>query len=412
MSRNTILTDRVGLLKRVYSHKLLCSILICILTGLLVSIVTGFRFGYYTNDDYQISFLLSKGDSHILLVNYFLSSFCSAIQQIIVHVNWFVFIQQLCCFLSAIIMTYVITKSGKSYINTIIATLICAFIFSSDVLLVQFSQTPIVICVSGFLLAYYATFFECRKKIRITQLVVSILLIVLASLFRFTPFLVGLAISFIFILSKFFLCFFEDKNNSHIKEKIFYPFKKCFSLFLVFLISFSISFGADILSNVINSSGTNEYVEYNNARARVTDYETVPYQGNESFYNSVGIHSQAELSMFGDDKELYNAEILNKIADYSERIVQDGDSKPVFAIKKTVKRVIRSLKDIYSSLLSVKERVHLPISNKLFLLMVAVLLFGIAILFIFLVYKRKTRLGKEKTPKHNYILNTIIILTK
>ena len=58
-----------------------------------------------------------------------------------------------------------------------------------------------------------------------------------------------------------------------------------------------------------------------------------------------------------------------------------------------------------------KERVHLPISNKLFLLMVAVLLFGIAILFIFLVYKRKTRLGKEKTPKHNYILNTIIILT-
>lgn len=405
--------DRVGFLKRLYSHKLLCSILICILTGLLVSIVTGFRFGYYTNDDYQISFLLSKGDSHILLVNYFLSSFCSAIQQIIVHVNWFVFIQQLCCFLSAIIMTYVITKSGKSYINTIIATLICAFIFSSDVLLVQFSQTPIVICVSGFLLAYYATFFECRKKIRITQLVVSILLIVLASLFRFTPFLVGLAISFIFILSKFFLCSFEDKNNSHIKEKIFYSFKKCFSLFLVFLISFSISFGADILSNVINSSGTSyyEYVEYNNARARVTDYETVPYQGNESFYNSVGIHSQAELSMFGDDKELYNAEILNKIADYSERIVQDGDSKPVFAIKKTVKRVIRSLKDIYSSLLSVKERVHLPISNKLFLLMVAVLLFGIAILFIFLVYKRKTRLGKEKTPKHNYILNTIIILT-
>ena len=66
---------------------------------------------------------------------------------------------------------------------------------------------------------------------------------------------------------------------------------------------------------------------------RVADYETVPYQGNESFYNSVGIHSQAELSMFGYDKESYNADTLNKIADCSEKIVQDGDSKPVFAIK-------------------------------------------------------------------------------
>ena len=407
-----IQTDRVGFLKRLYSHKLLCSILICVLTGFLVSLVTGFRFEYYTNDDYQLSFLLIKGETHNLYVNNLLSMFLSQIQQALTAINCFVVFQFICCCLSMVIIVYVFFSKSKSIWSIFIAILVCGFVFASDVLIVQYSQTPIVICVSGFLLAYYATFFECRKKIQITQLVISILLIVLASLFRFTPFLVGLAISFIFIISKLFLCFFDD-NNSHIKERIFYSFKKCFSLFLVFLISFSISFGADILSNVINSSSSSysDFVEYNNARMRVADYETVPYQGNESFYNSVGIHSQAELSMFGYDKESYNADTLNKIADYSEKIVQDGDSKPVFAIKKTVKRVIRSLKDIYSSLLSVKESLHLPIGNKFFLLIVAVLLLGIAILFIFLVYKRKTRLGKEKTPKHNYILNTIIILT-
>lgn len=232
-----------------------------------------------------------------------------------------------------------ILSKSKSLWSIFIAILVCGFVFVSDGLIVQYSQTPIVICVSGFLLADYATFFECRKKIRITQLVISILLIVLALLFRFIPFLVRLAIGFIFIICKLYLCFFDNKTKSDIKEKIYYTIKKFSFLFLVFLISFSISLCADLLSNYYNSSSASnsDFIEYNNARMRVADYEIVPYQGNESFYSSVGIYSQEELSMFGYDKELYNAEVLNKIADYSEKIVQNGDSKPVFAIKKTFK---------------------------------------------------------------------------
>lgn len=315
-----------------------------------------------------------------------------------------------------IIIVYVLLRKSNSLWCVFVAALICGFVYISDVLIVQFSQTPIVVCVSGFLLSYYATFFEGRKKLRIIQLVFSILFIVLGSLFRFTPFLVGLTMGLAFIICILFSAFFENRISSNFIGKLFGAIKKCSLLFMVFAISFSISFCADLLSNYINSSSTSysDFVKYNNARARVDDYETVSYQGNESFYNSIGINSQLELSMFGYDKELYNAETLNKIADYSERIVQNGDSNPVFAIKniinKSIKRITRFAKDIYGPLLLVKDNLHLPISNKIFLLLVAALIFGVLVVVFILIQKWKTKIGKEKMPKRYKFINALIIL--
>ena len=61
----------------------------CFFIGLVISAACGFRFGYFTNDDYQLSLLFAKGESHSLYVNFFLSSLMSAIQPSVPSVNVF-----------------------------------------------------------------------------------------------------------------------------------------------------------------------------------------------------------------------------------------------------------------------------------------------------------------------------------
>ena len=387
--------------------------MIFFITGLIVSAFCGFKFAYYTNDDYQISFLLTKGEIHNLYVNLFFSSFLSKIQHIFPTINCFVIIQHICCSCSIIAIVYVLLTKIKSFWGVTISIIVSTFVFASDILIVQYSQTPIVLCTSGFLLGYYASLFENRKKIRTLQFIFSILLVFVASLFRFTPFLVGIAISFLFLISILFFKYRIARKSNSIKSSICMSIKKCLSLLLVFVISFALSFGCFFCTETLNTSDSNfsNYIEYNNARMRIADYETVPYEGNEEFYHSVGIHSQTELSMFGYDKELYNAETLNKIADYSEQIVQNGDSKPIYALKKTSKRFIRSINDIYGSVLSVKEKLHLPIGNKLFILMLVILCVGILLLLFWIWHKFSTKrhLGKKAIFKTIYYLLIISV---
>ena len=374
-------------IKMLYQQKLICAVLICFITGVLVSTLCGFHFGYYTNDDYNISFLVAQGEKCDLFLNYFLSSFLISLQGVF-SFNCFVVFQQILCTVALIAIVFVLINRIQGVLGYIISTITCIFVFVSDVLVVQFTQTPIISCAAGMVLLTYAGYHEQRKPARYVQSIISTIFIIVSSLIRFDSFKVCLVLIFVYVVCIFFQLF-RIKTKEIIKLKIVNIIKTSSLFLIVITISLTTSIGMFVTSNLIkeNHDGYEQHLSYNSARSRIADYKTVPYEGNEEFYNSVGIHSQTELSMFGYDKEAYNSEVLNKIADYSEQIVQKGDSKPVFALKKTAKRFIRTLKDLYGSMLSIKEKLHLPIGNKLYLLTL-VIMFSVIVLLLLWVRRK------------------------
>lgn len=401
----------MAFIKKLYDKKFLLSFLLCFIIGGVIFAACGFRFAYYTNDDYQISFYLTKGESHSLYLNYFLSSILSIIQQFVPYINCFIVLQHICCFFSMVIIMYVLLNKMDRIIGLIVSISICSFVFITNILLVQYSQTPIVMCVAGAVLAAYATLFESNKKYRILQITVSIVIIITASLFRFVPFLLCLGFFFLFVFCTIFTLFADtDKSKSYF-SRLCMCLRHCFALILVLIISFLVSCGFYLVSETINSSDASysQYVAYNDARMRVKDYEIVPYEGHEEFYNSIGINSKVELTMLEFDKDLYDAEVLNKIADYSEMIVQDGDSKPVYAIKKTAERLIRSMKDVDETILSIKDAIGLPIENNLFMLLVVTLVIGLFILFIYIKNRLTIKNKITIKPLEQLLIISIVV---
>ena len=317
--------------KKIYRQKLLFSFLMCFFIGLVISAACGFRFGYFTNDDYQLSLLFAT------------------------------VLQQLCCFSSAVIIAYVILNKAGSYFGLLFSALISSYIFISDVLLIQYSQTPAVMLTAGTALAYHASMIEKNRKKKTAQIIISAIIMVISSLFRFTPFFVCSGFAILFFLCVVCSAFSKTEKTAPFKTRITCAAKKCMLLIVTAVLSFSVSLGLFIASETINSHDQNygRFVGYNEARSRISDYETAPYYGNEEFYNSVGINSEAELILFRNDKTEYNAEVLNRIADYSEKTVQKGDSKPVYAIK-----------NIFGSVASINDYLNLPVSGNLFAVLI------------------------------------------
>lgn len=394
-------------IKKLYQQKFICAILICFITGVLVPTLCGFHFGYYTNDDYNISFLVAQGEKCDLFLNYFLSSFLVSLQGVFPF-NCFVVFQQMLCTVALIAIVFVLINRIQGVLGCIISTITCIFVFVSDVLVVQFTQTPVIACTAGMVLLTYAGYHEQRKPVRYVQSIISMIFIILSSLIRFDSFKVCLVFIFVYVICIFFQLF-RINTKEIIKLKIVSIIKTSSLFLIVVTISLTTSIGMFVTSNLIkeNHDGYEQHLSYNSARSRIADYKTVSYDGNEEFYNSVGIHSQTELSMFGYDKEAYDSEVLNKIADYSEQIVQKGDSKPVFALKKTAKRFIRTLKDLYGSMLSIKEKLHLPIGNKLFLLTLVIMF---SVILLLLLWVRRKSFQKSHIKSKTSIFKSIYYL--
>lgn len=350
--------------EKLYSHRLLCAVLICFITGGIISAFSGFRFTYFSNDDYLLSLLISKGETRSLYVNYFLTNLLVFFQKLAPFLNWFTLVQQVCCFASMIVLCYVFLKKMQPVLGVAVSVFFSGFIFISNVLQVQYSQTAVLMPTAGMVLLAYAHLFEIRKSVKIVQTAISVVLFIAGALFRFTPFAVCAAFSFLFVLCVFYAKY-KQSSQSSIRRKAADAFRKSLSLVIAAAIAFFASAALYLSSEVIQRSDSNyrRYIEYNNARMLVDDYKMAPYEGNEDFYNSVGINSSAELYHFVYDNEKYNARVLEKISEYSENVIQNGDSKPVYAIKQSFSRLTGNISDVFSSF---KNALHLSVSDGLF----------------------------------------------
>ena len=407
MSENSILISKiVKLIIRLHEKKLLCSFLISLVISVFFSVVYGFHFSLYSNDDYNISLLISNGDYNTFYVNSFLSYILVVLQTHFKTINCFVCFQYLGCFASMIALNYVFLQKLSGFIGFLVSVLISSLIFVTDILLVQYSQTAVTLCVAGVALCYAACSLKRRKSIRLWQLVSSVFLIVISSLIRIEPFLVSMAFSVLFIICLIFHRFTKTKNN--LKDKIFSAVKIHLSLILFVLLYSCLSLGIYWLSGLVLPTD-NIARDYNAARTAVVDYRILPYEGNESFYSEVGINSSIELSKIGFDKERYNTQALNRIAEYSQKVLYGGETRIVFAARNTFDRLINSVKKLYYKFIRIKNTFGIKVSNRLSVAIVLFLflLFG---LIAFLVTRGLFRKSNVRINRRRLFLNLIIVL--
>ena len=376
-------TDRAGFLKQLYSHKLLCSILISIVISTIFSVVYQFHFSSYSNDDYNISLLISNGDYNTFYVNSFFSYILVLLQSQFKTINCFVCFQYLGCFASMIVFNYIFLKKLNGFIGFITSVSISSLIFVTDILLVQYSQTAVALCVAGVVLGYAACTMESKKSYRVWQILCSMLLIVVSSMIRIAPFLVSMAFSVLFVFCLIIQRLAKNKSNN-LKNKIVFGCRKSLSLILIVLVSLSMSVGFYWLAGLVLPTDKDS-LDYNAARTAVVDYRILPYEGNESFYSDVGINSDIELSMIGFDKEQYNTQMLKRIAEHSEQVLYGEKPKIVFAAYSVFDRAINSAKKLYRMVNHIKNACGLKINDRLFsviILFLCLLFISVAIIVI------------------------------
>lgn len=393
-------------------NKCLCAIVISFIICLVFSIMFGFRFSSYSNDDYNISLLISNGDYNTFYVNVLLSYPLTVVQKIVSEINCFVCMQYIGSFVSMTILNYVFLKKYDVVLGVVFCTIFSSFIFIYNILMVQYTHTSITLFVAGAALCLSLCFYKQRKTIKIFQVIIAAIMMILSSMVRFEPFLLC---SIFYGITIILFCVFNQKIHSIKFNSIIHTtvssIRKCSKIIIAFLLSFCLAIGLLCISNLISSNDAYicEMQNYNVARTAVVDYDIIPYEGNEEFYNSIDIYSSEELSMITFDMEKYDTVTLNKITEKSREVLYNGDSKLVYAVKNTLNRFYRVVKDIYRNIVKTKEFFHINVSSKVFVLLVSAV-FVLVIVGLILILRRLYQKSIIKFTAKNMVLSILIVL--
>ncbi|MBK6087614.1 hypothetical protein [Ruminococcus difficilis] len=310
-------SHRQTMIDKLAKKALVIAIVFAVLTILLCIVINNFQFYYSTNDDYTISSILAKGENGSLYINYLFTSFLCVIYRFIPSVNWFVVIQIVLNTFGLICINYVMIKR----FNRLLAI---GFILSYSILfinqavsIIQWTQTATIQITAGFLLLFYALLWNRKGSWSALQMVTSAALVLLGTLVRFSS-LYPVLIIFVASLILWRFVTILKGNKKNYKDIIR---KACKDVLIIVLIC-CICFLSNVLSNSLAFSDKEwqDYRKYNHARSNVVDYYHAPYEGNEEFYNSIGIYSENDLKVgvFSTDNTFFSTSKLNSISEYSK----------------------------------------------------------------------------------------------
>lgn len=401
-------------LKGFFSNNVLfTSFLIACLVALITCIISGFRFTYYTNDEYMMSLLIINGEKYSVFLNYFLVCCISFFQSSFPFVNCFALIQYILCFFAIIIINFVLLKIGRWIISCIVSAFLTLILFFTSILMFQWTHTTVVVFISGLVLITYSAFFETKRVFIFCQMIIGLIEVIISSGFRFDSFKVCVLFSFLFvsyIVFNIILRFKREHKSFSIKLICWKRVKRTICFVLAVFFSILASFCLNIISSNICSAQPSylEHYEYSYARANVSDYEIVPYQGNESFYKGINI-SKNDLEFWKSytiDKDYFNKGQLIEVENYTDKTLY-GKSHLRFAIKKNIELVKSSVKQYYRELIKIKNALHFPVSNKAFLVISLCFLLIIAIFLVVLIHK----INKGKKHDKVYMLLFSLLIT-
>ncbi len=310
----------VKLMKKIFDCKIaMAAILTAVLSVLLFCIYTPV-FG--TNDDYIMSILVQNGDSHLIFMNFFLVSFNVMLQKMFTDVNIFLLLQIINCIIAFLVFNYVFMSKFRGKLGLAVAFVFDALFLYMGIIMVQWTHTATFMCASGFLLIFYAIFFEKRKGVRIVQLIAGFLLIMTGACYRFIVFEVSICVFLVMCA-----CLFIERvsvakaENGSFKKALAAGLKSLLGIIIAVAVVAVSAFGVRFLSEKINASDRYaEFKAYNSARVGINDYSVAPYAGNEEFYNSIDIVSQNDISSvrrYCYDRDFFTTERLRDISQYS-----------------------------------------------------------------------------------------------
>ena len=292
-------------------HNLITACLIALAAWALLLIFTGFRFVYSTSDDYIMSLLFSNGERISLFMGCFLTNAMVSLSSIAPSVNWFSVFQLVGCFVSVVVINYVFFCKYPKNQALLVAAGFDLIILYTCAVLIQWTHTSTILAVSGWAAVINALIYEKRTRYRILQIAYGVAALFLCTELRFVSFELSALYAALFLFCSWLRRLSDIKNegNRNIKSAV-KALPEYIVPCIVCLVLAVTMFGVNILSSSLRAGNEsyNIHRSYNTARVNVTDYSVAPYEGNEKFYNSVGVYSQEALDlnfMWNMDKDFF-----------------------------------------------------------------------------------------------------------
>lgn len=227
------------------------------------------------------------------------------------------------CILKSV-LTLTKVKNKNSLVTMMLFTFLYITIFVHTLTNMTYTLCA-TLCSTAAMALLFSSLYEDTNIKKISEFVMSCLLMILASIIRFSVFKADICF-WALVLVYYFIILVQNK-----KIKIMIPL--CIAVICMGGVSlFSHSYYMDFRE----SFEPEGYYEYNKARTEFMDYDIAPYEGNEEFYESIGwneeLYHLTDFYYFID--EAYNSENLTKILEYSQNMNRSELSSSVLSIGK------------------------------------------------------------------------------
>lgn len=270
---------------------------------------------YETNDEFAMSAIATgffgPSSPYIVFSNIIMGYMLQAMLKISPNFNWLVFSYYALMYMSYVVIGYVLMKKNKLWIGIgLYLTFIVTFFYGTLVHL-NFTRVSTLGLVSGYVLFNHAL---NRSPVR-SRLMATIgaFMVVFSSFIRSDSF--QLVTAFVFVLLVL-------NTTQLIRKKDFAQLKwrslRWGVLFSVVLITFGFNV---IVSN--QNPEIKKFIEYNTARAKVTDFALPDWKTNEAYFTELGI-SENDLTTIKywvlADPEKITVEFYNAISSASKPV--------------------------------------------------------------------------------------------
>ncbi len=305
--------------KKIAKSDFCISAILTAVTFFICLLVSNFNVIYATTDDLGTELMAVKGYL-TPFISYFLSVAIIKLQTVFTKVNVFILLQIILNVVSVFAISFCFLKRFNKKAISIFCIFIINLLFAyTSFVLLQFTQTATIVCTAGYLIIFTVFKIETVKGKKIAGYIIGTLFILMSALIRTSCFY---SVTLIFII--YTLCdLYMYIGNKRIKKDLLAEvFNKYIKVAVVCAFACILALGATRLSNYFldlpqNIQGLRQY---NTIRSQVEDYDIVPYENNEEFYNSIDIYSQNDLDILQGwvlDQDFFNSDRLSAIADYS-----------------------------------------------------------------------------------------------
>lgn len=259
---------------------------------------------YQTNDDAQLANIAAGayGDwLHMIYVNIVFSVILRPFYALY-HANWYVIVQLVLIIISIAVSAYIILKKAGTLAGTVMVTSLMIAFSEHIFYTFQYTECSFIVIAAGLLVMV-----DNLGEISMNTLF-GIALTAFGTMIRWDSFYAVGAMSAPLLLVTFF-------RQSSDKKK-----KAIISMLLLFSVTFGLEF-IDVMCYRLDPEW-NEFVQYNAARTRYSDYRTFSLPQHNPFTH-LGI-SDLDYAVLNSwnyyDEEKFDTELLNQLSEYTREI--------------------------------------------------------------------------------------------